>query len=266
MRLRRRWQQWITRQQGNWSEFRLRVARERRDREAERRRMESEQQATTQTTAKAMLQQLDVAYVQALRDEIRASLVEEAQAEALAQARQELSTEAEKTRERLEDRYAQMVASWEEEIERRVEDGIARGTRDLKDELEEAITDLKAERQEARTRAQQAEGQLTALITQLLPPDKKIYLFSTGIRELALAGLNAVLGRSGLVIKSRETFSERQVKCQLGPSRWAQRSLFWVDKATPAGVVDEDPESEADVSNNVNTPEPLALPAGERPA
>jgi hypothetical protein len=157
-----------------------------------------------------------------------------------------------------------LVADWQEEIERRIEDGIERGTRAQQDAWEDEREALSAQRTEARLRAQQAEGVLVGLITQLLPAEKKVYLYSAGIRELALGALNTVLGRRGLVVKSRETFSERQVKCQLGPQHWAQRSLFWVTQATPPGVVDED-----DNRGEVQAPEgppsppgPLALPEG----
>jgi hypothetical protein len=264
MRLRRRWSRWLMTQREAYTEWRLRRRREARARREEEARQLMELNALEQAQTKALLQQLDRHTVEAIKSVLREEVLPELREEALTLARQELAEARLKQEEALQDRYARLVESWEDEIERRVEDGIARGTRDLKDELAEQLQDLRETRHEARTRAELAEGVLTALMQQLLPDGKRLYLYSCGLRELALADLNAVLGRNGLVVKSRETFSERQVKCQLGPSRWAQRSLFWLEKATAPGVVDE--ADEADGSNinpnNANTSDRLALPEG----
>jgi hypothetical protein len=268
MRLRRRWQRWLTAQREAYTEFRLRRRREARERREEEARQLMELNALEHAQTKALLQQLDHHTVEAIKVVLREEELPTLREESLTLARAELAEELAKAKERLEDRYARMVEEFSDEIERRIEQGVTRGTRDLKDELEETITDLKAQRQEARTRAQQAEGVLVRLITQLLPSGKQTYLYSSGIRDLSLVDLNTVLGRSGLVVKSRETFSERQVKCQVAPQRWAQRSVFWVDKATAPGVVDEDDEQlpEHQGVDFHGTADRLALPEGERPA
>src|SRR5688500_8478976 len=92
--------------------------------------------------------------------------------------------------------------------EHRIEDGVERATRAQQLGWEDAREDLREARNEARTHAQQAEAQLVALVQQLLPSDKKVYLHSSGMRQLDLAGLNTVIARVGLVVKARLTYSE----------------------------------------------------------
>jgi hypothetical protein len=226
-----------------------------------------EDQAQVQAMAKAVLTQLNATQMEALKAELRTQLLTECQGEALVLARQELAEARLKQEEALQDRYARLVASWEGEIEQRIADGIQRGTRDLTTEVEDTITDLKAQRAEARQHRDQAQAQLVALVQQLLPPDKKVYLYTTGVRQLSLVDLNAVLARVGLVLKTRQTYSERLVACQTAPGRVEGKTLFWLEKATAPGVVvlDEDSD-EADVSHTDSghafAPDRLALPEG----
>jgi hypothetical protein len=88
---------------------------------------------------------------------------------------------------------------------------------------------------------------------QLLRPDKKVYLYNTGIRELALAELNTMLARAGLVLKARQTVSERLVACVTAPGKVEGKTLFWLQPLTPEGVVNEEEAPEV-------TPDRLALP------
>jgi hypothetical protein len=139
---------------------------------------------------------------------------------------------------------------WQEEIDRRIEDGIERGIRKRQAELTAA-------RREAQARAAQAERHLVALLQQLLPAAKKTYLYNAGIRELPLTELNATLARVNLVLKARQTYSDRLVACVTAPGKVEGKRLFWLEKLTPEDVVDED---EAGVPEQQR---PAALPEGD---
>ncbi|HEX9872525.1 MAG TPA: hypothetical protein VGC99_28795 [Candidatus Tectomicrobia bacterium] len=264
MRLRRRVYRWITTQREAYTEFQLRRRREAKDRREEEARQLMELNALEQAQTRALLAQLDHHTVEAIKAVLQEEVLPTLRDEALTLAREELTEELAKAKERLEDRYAALVSSFEDEVERRIEDGIQRGTQDLKADLEDTITDLKRERQEACQQRDQAQAQLVALVQQLLPPDKRVYLYTTGMRQLDLAGLNSVLARVGLVVKARQTYSERLVACQTGPGRVEGKTLFWLEKALPAGVVVIDAEegSEEMPGNPDVIPSPLALPEG----
>ena len=75
---------------------------------------------------------------------------------------------------------------------------------------------------------------------------------------MSLAELNTTLARANLVLKARQTFSERLVACVTAPGKVEGKTLFWLTKTLPEGVVDEDEAAPAE------NPGPLALPeAGE---
>jgi hypothetical protein len=205
--------------------------------------------------AKALLAQLDQTTIDALKSVLREETLPALREESVLAVRQELAEEAEKTRERLEDRYAKLVDDWTDEIDRRIEDGVQRGTRDLTAELADERAELKAERQEAKSRAAQAERHLVALLQQLLPAGKRTYLYNAGIRELSLTELNTTLARVQLVLKSRQTYSERMVACQTAPGKVEGKTLFWLEALSPEGVADE--------ADPAEPPDRLALPQGE---
>jgi hypothetical protein len=63
--------------------------------------------------------------------------------------------------------------------------------------------------------------------------------------ELDRYAANVILGRVGLVLKSKATASTRTVQTTLEPGKvWAD-SLFWLAKTTPAGILDPDDEADA---------------------
>jgi hypothetical protein len=261
--LRRLWRKrihpWVGYWVGEYQEWRFtrRYARAERQREEVQRRMEIDTLQRAQ--AKALLAQLDQTTIAALKAVVTEEVLPELRGEALELARQELAEELAKGRERQEDRYAKLVDDWQDEIERRIEDGVQRGTRDLKDELAEELGELKSERQEAKARAAQAERQLVALLQQLLPAGKMTYLYNAGLRELPLTELNATLARVKLVLKSRQTYSDRMVACVTAPGKVEGKTLFWLEPLSPEGVADED---EGDPEEPPNR---LALPKGEPP-
>jgi hypothetical protein len=210
-----------------------------------------------------LLAKIDPESAAAIKAAFTEELLELVKAEALTLARAELEDTFARRRARLEDQQAAYREEVDAEVESRIERGIERARTEVLADVEDRLQELREARDDARAQRDQAQASLVALVQQLLPSEKKVYLYNVGIRELALADLNAVLGRAGLVMKARTTYSTREVKCHLGASRWAQRSLFWVTRATPAGVVDEDESDEA--ASPVppeGSPDRLALPEG----
>jgi hypothetical protein len=100
---------------------------------------------------------------------------------------------------------------------------------------------------------------------QFSRPGKHVSLYNTGIRELSLAERNATLARAGLVLKARQTYSERLVACVTAPGKVEGKTLFWLQPVTPEGVVDEDGDEgdESRAETQPLIPDRLALPAGE---
>jgi hypothetical protein len=85
------------------------------------------------------------------------------------------------------------------------------------------------ERDEARNGRALAQQLLVSLLRQLLPGQARAYLFSVGVRELDGCGLNQVLARYRLRLRSRRRASERQVRTRVGERHWEGRSLFWLE-------------------------------------
>jgi hypothetical protein len=78
-----------------------------------------------------------------------------------------------------------------------------------------------------------------------------VYLHSVtgeGLRELDRYAANVVLGRVGLVLKSKATASARVVQTVLEPGKVQAHSVFWLTKAPVPGVVDEDADADAEAT------------------
>jgi hypothetical protein len=101
---------------------------------------------------------------------------------------------------------------------------------ELRDDLER----LRAERDDARNGRALAGQLLVSLLRQLLPGKQPVYLFSLGLRQLDLYGLNSILARYRLRLHSRPSASERQIHTRVGERHWDRRSLFWLE-SLPVG-------------------------------
>jgi hypothetical protein len=224
-----------------------------------RSRMEVEQ-VTRQALAKAMLSQMSKENVDIIKAAVRAEILEQVHDEAVALARQELEDEFQRRHEQLQDEFARQRSALEDEMLGEVDRQRARQREELRDGFEEQLSTLTDERDEARQHRDQAETILVNLLRQLLPEGKRQYLYSggAGVRELDRGRLNEVLARHGLVLKSRGTYSERLVTVRIDAAHVAGHTQFWLAKALPPGVVDED-EPVAEVP----APPPVAAPAPE---
>ena len=101
-------------------------------------------------------------------------------------------------------------------------------------ELRDNLERLRAERDEARHERALAGELLVSLLRQLLPGEQPVYLFSLGLRQLDLYGLNSILARYRLRLHSRPSASERQIHTRVGERHWDRRSLFWLE-SLPVG-------------------------------
>jgi hypothetical protein len=150
------------------------------------------------------------------------------------------------------------------EVERRVEADVRRATEDLTADYEDRLQELRTQRTLARQQRDAAEGQLLALLRQLLNDDGR-YLRNAYIEEFDQWTVNQVLQRLGWRVRSKVTYSERTVKTRLDQARWQARALFWIERLPGEGVADEDPDEgdESSSNNQPVIPGPLALPEGE---
>jgi hypothetical protein len=98
-----------------------------------------------------------------------------------------------------------------------------------REHLEAQLITMTAARDEAQNGRALAEQLLVSLLRQLLPGQAPVYLFSVGVRELDGYGLNQVLARYRLRLRSRRRASARQVKTRVGERHWEGRSLFWLE-------------------------------------
>ena len=62
--------------------------------------------------------------------------------------------------------------------------------------------------------------------------------------ELDRHAANVILGRVGLVLKSKATASACTVQTTLEPGKVRVHSVFWLTKAAVPGVVDPDADAE----------------------
>jgi len=220
--------------------------------------MVMEAEATKLALARSMLARLDQQYVEALKLAVAEDLRAEVYPQALAEARAELEETFERRRARLEDQQAAYREELDTEVETRIERGVESARAELMADVDDRLQELREARNDARAQRDAAEHQLLALLRQLLS-EKGRYLRNAHVEEFDQVGVNVILKRHGWRVRSRATYSERTVKTKVDEARWQARALFWLDTVAE-GVVDEDEEPEADVSNNAHTPDRLALP------
>jgi len=206
--------------------------------------MDEVQHGIQQSVIRLVVKELDETTLTGILDEVWRQHEAELYTRALEQVRQEHQQALDEQRERLRDATAHERRQMEAEADRAIEAGIAAGLAEERLDYEEHIVRLRLARDEARSRADLAESLLVHLVRELMG-DRRVYLFSggNGIHQLRLHTLNTVLARHGLIVKGKETTSERQVSCELSPQAWGQRSLFWLDTVTP-GVAPEPDEDE----------------------
>jgi hypothetical protein len=149
-------------------------------------------------------------------------------------ARQELEETLAKGRERLDDQAAAYREQLDREVERRVEADVRRATENLKADYEDQLRDLKAQRTQARQQRDVAEGQLLALLRQLLGEEGR-YLRNACIEAFDQFTINQVLQRHGWRVRSKATYSERTVKTRTQEAHWQARAVFWLDTVPAEG-------------------------------
>ena len=200
------------------------------------------QQETEAAMAKAIMQQMSQQTARALKASMREELLDELRDEAVGLAKLELEDEFSRRRERLLDDLARQRRQLEDELDGEVERREKALRQEVRDTLEERLLTLQDERQEARAERDRAEGLLVALMRQLLPGERPVYLHSYGVRELDRVALNETLGRHKLRLRSKATYSERLVKTRIDETRWASHTQFWLTPVPAAGVEVEDDE------------------------
>jgi hypothetical protein len=267
--LRRLWRKrlapWGAYWYGEYREWRFqrRYARQERQRQEARRLMELNALEVAHT--RALLAQLDPHTIAALKHVLREDTLPALREEALALARGEVEETLAKGRERQADELAVYKEQVDAEVERRVESGVQRATEELTADYEDRIRDLKRERTQARQQRDAAEGQLLALLRQVLDEQGR-YLRNAHVEEFDQFTINQILKRFGWRVRSKSTYSERVVKTRLDQARWQARAVFWLDTVPAEGVADEaDEEGDESRANDQHViPERLALPeAGE---
>jgi len=185
------------------------------------------------------MQQMSDQTARALKAAMRAEILDELKDEAVELAKVELEEAFDRRREKLLDDLARQRSQLEQEMLGELDRQREQIRQEIRDELEERLLTLQDDRDHARAERDRAEGLLVALITQLLPGEKPVYLYSCGIRELDRLALNETLARHGLRVRSRTTYSERLVKVHIDGERWAGHSQFWCEPLPSPGVADE---------------------------
>ena len=113
-----------------------------------------------------------------------------------------------------------------------------------------SLARLRQARDTARYERDRAEQLLMALVTQVLSPERKRFLFDAGVTELDVFTVNQVLAKFGMRVRCEARATERQVKVRLREDgALATRAAFWiqqVDPAVPPVVVDDDEDASED--------------------
>jgi hypothetical protein len=123
----------------------------------------------------------------------------------------------------------QLLADLREEAIQVARGEAERAWEERREQFEAQLITVTEERDEARNGRALAEQLLVSLLRQLLPGNEPVYLFSVGVRELDVYGINQVLAGYRLRLRSRRSASERQVKTRVGERHWERRSLFWLE-------------------------------------
>jgi hypothetical protein len=123
----------------------------------------------------------------------------------------------------------QLLADLHEEAIQVARGEVQRAWEARREQGEAQLSTVTAERDAARNGRALAEQLLVSLLRQLLPGHEPVYLFSVGVRELDVYGLNQVLAGYRFRLRSRRSASERQVKARVGERHWERRSLFWLE-------------------------------------
>jgi hypothetical protein len=153
-----------------------------------------------QESAKAITAAVDAE----LRAELREEVVEQVRAEERAQARADLEEQRRRWRDEV-DREKEEV--WVE-IEDRVEAGVQKARTTMKEDYLDDIKDLTAEVDALITERDVMEEALLAILQELLPSDKFVYLRNCGIKHIDLSpggGIGTMLQKRGLRIRTRLT-------------------------------------------------------------
>jgi hypothetical protein len=196
--------------------------------------------ATQEAMGKMVLQQMQAHTLESIRQAVREELLPEVREEALALARQELEEAFSRRREKLADDMATFKAQLEDELLGELDRQREQIREELAQAQEEKYLTVRDQRDASRAERDRAETLLVALITQLLPGERPVYLYSAGIRELDRGALNATLARHGLRVRSKATYSERLVTVRLDQARVAGHTQFWLEKGSALPVADDD--------------------------
>jgi hypothetical protein len=113
-----------------------------------------------------------------------------------------------------------------------------------------SLARLRQAQDTARYERDRAEQLLMALVTQVLSPERKRFLFDAGVTEWDVLTVNQVVAKFGMRVRCEARATERQVKVRLREDgALATRAAFWtqqVDPAVPPGVVDDDEDASED--------------------
>jgi hypothetical protein len=191
-----------------------------------------------QALARAVLEKSSKELREALLSEVWERHKEELRQQAVEQKRQEDQEADEARQERWQAQKAEQRRALEREADELIVEGIAKGMADERQEFEERRQRLRAQRDEARTRADAAEGWIIEHVKELLPDGRRTLLHDPEITKFRLHTLNAILSRFGLEVRARLTDTPQVVATEVGPQHWEQRSRFRLVTVAP-GVVDE---------------------------
>jgi hypothetical protein len=113
-----------------------------------------------------------------------------------------------------------------------------------------SLARLRQARDTARYEQDRAEQLLMALVTQVLSPERKRFLFDAGVTEWDVLTVNQVLAQFGVRVRCEARATERQVKVRLREDgALATRAAFWIQQVDPAVlpvVVDGDEDESED--------------------
>jgi len=163
-------------------------------------------------------------------------------ARALDQVRQEQQEADEARREAWRVQKAQERRALEREAAQTAEADKDREMAEERQDFEERRQRLRAQRDEARTRASEAEAWIVDHITHLLPDGSRVLLRHAELTRFRQHTLNAILQHVGLEVRSRLTDAP-PMSVEVGPQRWEQRSRFQLVRVTP-GAIDREDEDE----------------------
>jgi hypothetical protein len=238
-RWRQRWTRWQRHIQRRWEAW---CVRRQTAQKTRRERMQADG-LVEQALARAVLDKSSKELRDALIAEVWAQHHEELLQQALEQVHQEQRGKLDALEERLRGRIAEERHAMEAEAEQLIAEGIQQGMAEERQEFTERRTRLRAQRDEWKARATEAEAWIVDHVKELLPDGRRVLLRDPELTKFRLHTLNLILSRFGLEVRARLTDTPQVVACEVGPQHWEQRSRFRLVTVAP-GVIDAEDEDE----------------------